>query len=79
MKVIVYQTENNGVAVVVPTPEALEKYGLDAIAQKDVPHGKPYKIMEHSDMPDTMFRDAWEVDASVLTDGVGADYDVFNY
>jgi len=37
-----------------------------------VPKGYKYKIVEDSDVPtDRSFRDAWIVDESELTDGVG--------
>lgn len=34
---IIYQTDDGGVAVIIPAPEAVEKYGIQAIAEKDVP------------------------------------------
>ena len=70
---IIYQTDDGGVAVITPAPEALELYGIDAIAQKDVPTGKPYKIVDVSEIPtDRSRREAWTVSADDLTDGVGA-------
>lgn len=74
MQVIIYQPENSPVAVVWPAQEYVEKYGVDAIAKKDVPHGLPYKIIDSSDLPtDRTFRNAWEVNPAILTDGVGAE------
>lgn len=62
---IIYQTDDGGVAVIIPAPEAIELYGIDAIAQKDVPDGIPYLIVQESDIPtDRTFRDAWEADFS---------------
>ena len=58
-KRILYQTEEGGVAVVVPT----DNCGLtvEEIAQKDVPSGRPYKIVDVSEVPsDRTFRNAWE-------------------
>jgi hypothetical protein len=70
---IIYQTDDGGVAIIVPSPEALAQYSIDAIAKKDVPAGKPYKIVSINDVPsDRTFRSAWEVDPATLTDGVGA-------
>lgn len=47
------------------------------IAAKDVPVGKPFKIVDVADIPsDRSERAAWEVDEALLTDGVGADYGV---
>jgi hypothetical protein len=75
---IIYQNDEGGVAIVIPTPEAIEQYGIEAIALKDVPAGKPFKIVDVSEIPsDRTFRAAWEVDAAVLTDGVGSESDQF--
>ena len=57
---IVYKTEEGGVAVVIPTPEALEIMTMEEIATKDVPTGAEYHIVEDSEVPsDRTFRDAW--------------------
>lgn len=70
MKRIIYQTEEGGVAVIVPADCGLT---IEEIAAKDVPTGKPYKIVDVSEIPsDRSFRSAWEVDETILTDGVGA-------
>lgn len=51
---IIYPNDDGGVAIIIPT-ESIE------IALKDVPKGKPYKIVDLSDIPsDRTFRDAWE-------------------
>jgi hypothetical protein len=77
-KRIIYTTDDGRLAVVMPAPECLETYTIEEIALKDVPFGKPFKIVEHSDIPtDNTFRDAWEVDPSILTDGVGAESNEF--
>ena len=73
MDVIIYKQDNGTVAVVYPTSEAVEEFGIEAIAQKDVPTGKPYKIIDNADLPaDRSQRMAWTVDEAELTDGVGA-------
>lgn len=78
MNRIIYNQDNGVVAVIIPTPEALEQYGIEAIALKDVPAGKPFKIVDAADVPsDRTFRAAWEVDPATLTDGVGAESDQF--
>ena len=75
---IIYNQDNGVVAVIIPTPEALEQHGIQAIAIKDVPAGKPFKIVDAADVPsDRTFRAAWEVDAATLTDGVGAESNEF--
>ena len=69
---IIYKNESGGVAILHPTDEALSFMTIDEIAQKDVPTGLPYKIVEDSEIPtDRTFRGAWVVDEAILTDGVG--------
>lgn len=72
---IIYENDEGGVSIVVPSPQALLTISIEQIALKDVPYGKPFKIVTTDDIPsDRTFRSAWEVDPSILTDGVGADY-----
>lgn len=78
MNRIIYKTDEGGVAVIIPTPEALESYTIEEIAEKDVPAGKAFKIVTDADIPsDRTFRGAWEIDEAELTDGTGGQYDVF--
>ena len=45
---------------------------VEQIAKKDVPTGKKYKIVDVSEVSsDRTFRNAWEINESELTDGVG--------
>jgi hypothetical protein len=72
-QVIIYTQDNGIVAIIIPTEEALAIYGLDAIAKKDVPSGKPYKIILDTEVPaDRTQRGQWTVANADLTDGVGA-------
>jgi len=76
---IIYQTDNGVVAVIIPTPEALEQHSIQAIAIKDVPFGRPFKILDAADIPsDRSQRDAWTVDEAELTDGIGGESNEFN-
>lgn len=60
---IIYETDEGGVAVIIPSPEYLETNTIEDLAAKDVPIGKPYKIVDVADIPsDRMFRSAWEAD-----------------
>ena len=78
-QVIVFKQDNGVVAIVRPTEEAIALYGIEAIAQKDVPTGKPYKIIDASEIPaDRSQRNAWTVDDADLTDGVGAEWNTFD-
>ena len=61
---IIYPTDDGGVAVIVPAPEALETMTIEEIAAKDVPAGKEFKIIDTADVPtDRTFRNAWEYTA----------------
>ena len=72
MKRIIYKQNEGGVAVVIPSPEALEIMTVEQIAKKDVPTGLKYKIVDISEISsDRTFRNAWEIDEAELTDGVG--------
>ena len=78
MSRIIYKTDDGGTAVIIPTDEALAEHTIQEIAEKDVPAGKPYKIVSVDDIPsDRTFRNAWTVDEATLTDGVGADRSTF--
>ena len=58
-KRVIYLTDEGGVAVIVPTPEC--GLTIEEIASKDVPVGKPYKIVDVSEISsDRTFRNAWE-------------------
>ena len=56
---IIYPTDDGGVAVIVPAAEC--GLTIEEIAAKDVPAGKPFKIVDVADIPfDRTFRNAWE-------------------
>jgi len=45
----------------IPTEEYLAEHTIEELAAKDVPAGKPYKIVDVTNIPtDRTFRDAWE-------------------
>ena len=77
-QVIIYNQDNGTPAVVIPTQEALNQYGIMAIAIKDVPAGKPFKIIDASELPDRSQRNAWVVDDADLIDGIGGASNEFN-
>jgi hypothetical protein len=55
---IIFQNDEGGVAVIIPADCGLT---IEEIAAKDVPAGKPFKIVDVSDIPsDRTFRNAWE-------------------
>ena len=58
---IIYPNDNGGVSILIPTPEYLAEHTIEELAAKDVPAGKPYKIVDVADIPsDRTFRNAWE-------------------
>lgn len=55
---IIYPNDEGGVSVIIPAAEC--GLSIEEIAAKDVPHGKPYKIVDVADIPsDRTFRSAW--------------------
>lgn len=55
---IIYPIDDGGVAIIVPADCGLT---IEEIAAKDVPTGKPFKIVDVADIPtDRTFRNAWE-------------------
>jgi hypothetical protein len=68
-KRIIYQSDIGGGAVIIPCDCGMT---IEQIAVKDVPAGKPFKIVDASTIPtDRSERDAWTVDEADLTDGIG--------
>jgi hypothetical protein len=58
---IIYPTDEGGVSIIIPAECGLT---IEEIAAKDVPQGKPFKIVDISDIPeDRTFRNAWEYQA----------------
>jgi hypothetical protein len=75
-QVIIFLQDNGIPAVIMPTQEALDAHGIMAIAIKDVPAGKKFKIVDAADLPDTP-QETWTVNESDLTDGVGGESNEF--
>ena len=70
MKRIIYKNDAGGVSIITPAECGLT---IEEIALKDVPTGKPFKIVNTLEIPtDRELRDAWSIDEALLTDGVGA-------
>jgi hypothetical protein len=79
-QLIIYNQENGIPAVVVPTPECLETHSIQEIAVKDVPAGKPFKIISAEELAglENIPQEAWQIDDADLTDGVGGESNEFN-
>jgi hypothetical protein len=66
-KVIIHPQQNGSIVVVYPAGTM----PVEEVARKDVPVGVPYKIINHTDLPeDQTFFNAWEADFS-NPDGYG--------
>lgn len=69
-KRIIYKNDDGTIGIIVPANCGLT---VEQIAQKDVPTGKSYKIVNVSEiLSERTFRNAWTIDDAELTDGVGA-------
>jgi len=67
---IIYSTDDGGVAVIVPAAEC--GLSIEEIAAKDVPAGKPYKIVSVAGIPsDRLFRNAWDMKTQKITVDIG--------
>jgi hypothetical protein len=75
-QVIIFLQDSGIPAVVMPTQEALDAHGIMAIAIKDVPAGRPFKIINAADLP-TEPQEAWVIDEADLTDGIGGESNEF--
>jgi hypothetical protein len=79
MNRIIYKNDNGSVVVVIATQKAIDDHGIMEIAKKDVPAGKPFKIVDELDIPSDRFaRHAWTVDEAELTDGIGGESHEFD-
>jgi hypothetical protein len=57
MQVIIFPQDDNRVSVVIPAPEFADQ--IEAVAQKDVPAGKAWRIIDNSKLPSRDSRDRW--------------------
>jgi len=63
--VIIFQNDNGGVSVCIPTGEL----PIDAVLEKDVPAGRGARIVPAADLPnqDNDFFNAWELNGATIT------------
>ena len=57
MQVIIFPQDDNKVSVIYPAPEYADQ--INAVAAKDVPEGKPWRVIEDSELPSRDIRDRW--------------------
>jgi|TARA_R100001530_G_scaffold49917_2_gene37267 hypothetical protein len=68
MKKVIYPIDT-GIAVIHPVPD--HRLTIEELAKKNVPTGVKFRIIEHTDLPNSReFRNAWEANFST-SDGVG--------
>ena len=74
MNKIIFQNLDGSMGIITPTAEVLTKNTYKQIAEKDVPAGLPYVIVDESVIPDDRtFRSAWELPTDTKFDGVGSE------
>jgi hypothetical protein len=70
MKCVAYTRQDNGVSIIYPSLEYIDK--IKMIADKDTPSGLYYKIINTSDLPPRETRSAWELNLDASnSDGIG--------
>ncbi len=75
---IIFKNIDNTIGILIPTQQALDMFGIEAIAKKDVPSGLPYWIVEDSEIPtDRTERNAWYFETEKEPDGYGSEYYTF--
>lgn len=57
MQVIIFPQDSGGVSVISVAPEFADQ--IEAVAAKDVPDGKPWRIIDAADLPSRDSRDNW--------------------
>jgi len=62
MQVIIFPQDDNKVSVIIPALEFASQ--IEAVAEKDVPEGKQWRIIDDSELPSREFRDQWRWTAS---------------
>lgn len=75
-KRILHSNSDNTISVLIPTGDI----SVEDVARKDIPAGTPYWIIDVSEIPsDREFRNAWELDASLLgePDGIAIGQDAW--
>ena len=77
---IIFKNQDNSIGIITPTQEVLKFATVLQVAEKDVPAGLPYWIVEDSVIPeDRTFRSAWEIDENFgKPDGFGKESNEFD-
>jgi len=68
---VIYRNPDNTIGIIVPAPNST--LTINQIADKDVPTGLAYVIVDETAIPaDRTYRDAWDINPAELIDGIGA-------
>jgi hypothetical protein len=62
MQVVIFKNTDNNFSLLMPTQEALQFATIEQIAEKDVPAGCPYWIVDASLLPDNIPVEAIYID-----------------
>lgn len=79
----IYKNDDGSISIITPTQEVIdmfssEREALQKVCEKDVPFGRKFIIIDESILPeDREFRNAWTIDDTELTDGVGGEFNTF--
>ncbi len=57
MQIIIFPQDDNKVSAIYPAPDYANQ--IEAVAAKDVPEGKPWRIVDESELPDRESRNRW--------------------
>jgi len=75
---IIFKNKDNTIGILIPTQQAIDLFGIDLIAQKDVPKDLPYWIVEDTEIPkDRTDRNAWYFETDKEPDGYGSQFHTF--
>ena len=79
MQKIIYKNQDSSIAIIIPSEQALSFATIEQIAEKDVPFGLPYWIVDASVIPtDRTARNQWRLDGTQgEPDGYGGEPDEF--
>lgn len=78
---IVFKNKDNSIGIITPTQEVLRFATVTQVAEKDVPAGLPYWIVDDTVIPENRtFRSAWEIDETLgEPTGFGGESNEFDY
>ena len=77
-KAVVYLDADNQPALLIPSNEALSRYTIEEIAEKDIPEGLSYKVIDTRHLPSGWHGDSsWFNTIRSYGTGVGGTADVF--